>query len=84
MKYYLIKYVLSSNGHIATAEHYKESDDGTRLYGPHFSSYTVGKDAFVSEQQAITAASAMRDKKIASLKKQIAKLEKMQFKVVAP
>jgi hypothetical protein len=41
--------------------------------------FVVGRDAFLELNDAIAAAYAARDKKIASLKKQIAKLEKLRF-----
>ena len=44
-----------------------------------FSSYSVGKEAFRTREQAMERAEKMRLKKIASLKKQIEALEKMKF-----
>lgn len=41
----------------------------------------VGKDVFATKEEAITAATAMRDRKLASMRKQIAKLEKLSFSV---
>ena len=41
--------------------------------------YVIGLDANSTREAALEAAEAMRIKKIASLKKQIAKLEKMKF-----
>lgn len=40
---------------------------------------TIGRDCFPTEREALSAAEAMRVRKIASLKKQIAKLEKLEF-----
>lgn len=45
-----------------------------------FSSYSLGKEAFRTREQAMERAEKMRLKKIASLKKQIEALEKMKFK----
>lgn len=42
-------------------------------------SFLLGKDAHDTEEGAIRAAEAIRVKKIAELKKQIAKLESMRF-----
>lgn len=45
-------------------------------------SYTffyIGKDAFLSKEDATKKAEDMRKKKISSLKKQLEKLEKMKF-----
>lgn len=39
----------------------------------------LGRDAFLSEKDACGAARAKRDKKIAALEKQIAKLRNMEF-----
>lgn len=44
-----------------------------------FSSYSLGKEAFRTREQAMEGAEKMRLKKIASLKKQIEALEKMKF-----
>lgn len=45
-----------------------------------WSGYPIGKEAFYTLEEAIKKAEDMRQKKIASLKKQIAKLEKLSFK----
>lgn len=45
-----------------------------------FISYNMGKEAFYNHEDAIRKAEEMKQKKIASLKKQIAKLEKLSFK----
>lgn len=39
----------------------------------------IDRDAFVTKEEAIVAAEGMRKRKIASLKKQVEKLEKMVF-----
>lgn len=44
-----------------------------------WTSFKVGRDIHETYQQAVTAAEQARAKKIASLKKQIAKLEKHDF-----
>lgn len=41
--------------------------------------YRLGKDLFMTAPEAATAAEAARMKKIASLRKQLAKLEAMKF-----
>lgn len=41
--------------------------------------YTIGKEAFYTLEEAVKKAEEMRKKKIASLRKQIEKLEKMDF-----
>lgn len=50
-----------------------ESEDGWSSY------FYFNKEVFLTESEAIGKAEEMRVKKIASLKKQIAKLEKMTF-----
>ncbi len=54
--------------------------------GPEHSvdQYFHGKDWHTTEQGAIAYAEDMLDRKIHSLKKQIAKLEKLQIKTVTP
>lgn len=44
--------------------------------------FKIGKDLFVSVEDAVAAANEARAKKLDSLHKQISKLEKMVFKVV--
>lgn len=50
---------------------YVKDDSGTLYY--------IDKDAFLDKLEAINKAKNMRDKKIASLRKQIDKLEKIIF-----
>lgn len=42
--------------------------------------WTIGKNLFLTVAEAISDGEAKRDQKIASLAKQLAKLEKMKFK----
>jgi hypothetical protein len=44
-----------------------------------YDSFKMGTSVFETREEAVQAANAMRAKKIASLKKQIAKLEKLEF-----
>lgn len=78
MKLYTTKYCLSDG-----AIDEKECDiDGDYAYwkeGYRRIQFRIGRDAFTDRTDAAKAASAMRDKKIASLRKQIVKLDKMQF-----
>ena len=46
--------------------------------GP-FSFYYIGRDVFTEKSEALKKAEDMRKKKIASLRKQIDKLEKLSF-----
>jgi hypothetical protein len=78
-KYYITKYALSEGilhkectvvanpiGYVRTAE----------LWSQFFK---IGIDAFESFEDARNRATDMRDKKISSLKKQLARLEKLRF-----
>lgn len=49
--------------------------------GRTFSYFRVGRDAHPTMEEAVKAAELARQKKIASLKKQLAKLEKLNFTV---
>lgn len=79
--YYLTKYALSDgvrsvNGCL--------SHKGGCMVGhiegyPMWTSFELGKDIFVTLPEAIADADARRVRKIASLKKQIAKLENLTF-----
>lgn len=46
---------------------------------PGYPGYTIGREAFYTLEEALKEAEEMRKKKIASLRKQIKKLEKMEF-----
>lgn len=41
--------------------------------------YKLGRDVFTNREDAVVAADVLRHKKLASLRKSIAKLEKMEF-----
>lgn len=49
------------------------------LYG-NYSFFRIGSDAFTDKSEALKKAEEMRQNKIASLRKQIEKLEKLSFK----
>lgn len=75
---WLTRYALSSRK-IETGEvHYIR---GNRVYpvGKSWSGYTLGTDCAATEAEAIVLADAARLKKIASLRKSIAKLETLKF-----
>lgn len=80
MRYFVTKYAVSS-GFIYIKE--CQSPDGKYAYSVerYRQQFVIGSDAFEHEADAVAAANAARLKKIASLKKQIAKLEKMTFEV---
>lgn len=78
--YYLTKYALSDG--IKVAEGAQLERDPAYIgvgRGWDYATYALGTEAFETEAEAIANADARRVKKIASLKRQIAKLEKMTF-----
>lgn len=56
----------------------KEPEENARVRGKWLG-YPIGKEAFYTLEEALKKAEEMRKKKIASLRKQIEKLEKMEF-----
>lgn len=75
--YYLSKYALSDGIKVVEAD--DVSDGYVRPDGYYWISFKLGRDIHETEAAAKAAAESMRLKKIASLKKQIAKLEAMKF-----
>ena len=80
--YYLSKYALSNKGRITTfvtndtpGKHGFVMPEGSLQF------LKVGRDAHRTAEAAIAAAETARTKKIASLRKQVAALEKMKFAV---
>jgi hypothetical protein len=82
MKVYVTKYSLGSNGKIAVANVDKTNNDDKYFMINGWGFMTLGKDAYETPEAAVSAAKAARDKRIASLRKQIANLEAMTFRVV--
>lgn len=75
---WISKYALSGG----IGEYQAEIRDGKAYPGKPFMTFTafdMGKDAHTTRDMAVSAADAARKKKIASLQKQIAKLEAMKF-----
>lgn len=68
---------LRSVGGVAYAYGVKDGKSSF-LYG----TFMVGKNWFPSADEALKAAEAQRQKRLASLKKQVAKMERMTFKEV--
>lgn len=75
-KYALTKGIIEKEAEIHS---YRDGSQFAFLKG-EFSGYKMSKDAFHDHENAIRKSEEMRQKKIASLKKQIAKLEKLSFK----
>lgn len=79
MRYFISKYALTVG--IKERELRPSSSDPNYLY-PADGGWTplkLGRDAFETREEAVAAANAARDKKVASLRKQLAKLEKLAF-----
>ena len=76
--YWLAKYSLT--GGIKELSHVaRVSDNGYIYLQGTWEIYKIGKEVFENRYEAVAAAETMRLKKIASLKKQLAKLEKLKF-----
>lgn len=77
MKAYLVKYfetkgIQEIEGDIRQKEYFSSPNSGWHV---------INRDVFFEKHKAIEKAEAMRVKKIASLKKQIEKLEKLKFEL---
>lgn len=79
-KVYITKYALSTGIEKVDTELYKSAISNRYYIREGYNCYCIGREAFTIESQAIEKAEEMRVKKIASLKKQIEKLEKLNFK----
>lgn len=79
MRVWITKYALTQGVFEMDVE--RQSDDGKSVYGKAWnqSYHGQGVEWCKTKSAAIARAKEMRDKKIASLKKQIEKLEKMTF-----
>lgn len=76
---WVTKYALTLGILKVKGQHCLSIDPGFLSYFPYGDAH--GNDWHLSEQAALDRAEEMRLAKIATLKKQIAKLEKMQFKI---
>ena len=77
-KVWITKYALSDG----VAEYEAEIRGGSAYPGSPFMSFTgfvMGKDAHETREAAMAVAEKMRVQKIASVKKQLAKLENLRF-----
>lgn len=78
--YYLSKYAMSKGVQKLSGSPLDTNSISILLDGyPGWCYFRLGRDVHTTESAAIVAAEDMRLKKIASLKKQIAKLEKLSF-----
>jgi len=75
---WLTKYALTDGIEEETARG-DGHDDYVFVSGRLWSSYKLGRDVHLTREDAVRAAEAMRKKKIASLRKQIEKMEALTF-----
>lgn len=78
-KVFITKYALSSGIKEIEAEIIKSDYHNVEYVYYDYQSFSIGSNAFLNKADALKKAEEMRKKKIASLKKQISKLEKMTF-----
>lgn len=76
--YYLTRYALTEGIKVVEGEPSDLDADYINI-GGYFGSFKLGGEIFETLPEAVAGAERKRVKKIASLKKQIAKLEKMTF-----
>lgn len=76
---YVTKYALTKGIEKCEASAIPSSDRYLRAKGYSCTFLKKGKDVFETPEEAVAYAMSARDRKIASLRKQIAKLEKMTF-----
>lgn len=83
IKAWVTRYALTSGIDEVDGEvcHSTSSDMLSYTIGTTYTQYAHGKDWHRTPEAAIARAEQMRKAKIASLKKSIAKIEKMEFKV---
>lgn len=81
MKAWITKYALTAGIQVVDGELVSEGMLSYRPPGHMFKQFAHGKEWWLTEADAIDRAEAMRQAKIASLCKQIAKLEKMKIEV---
>lgn len=81
MRYFITKYALS-NGALSELDMEPPAQGEAYVYDRrpgHWNQFIVGRDAFTDRGEAVKAANAARDKKVASLATSIQKLRAMQF-----
>ena len=81
MKIWISKYALSDG---ITEHDCEEPPDGDNYVRPgapfaSFAIFRLGTAAHTTREEAVKAAEKMRDKKMASIRKQLARLEAMKF-----
>lgn len=80
-KVFITKYALTSGIKEVETKIHKSTFKDYSYYvrDSAYSFHYIGKDAFLDKSEALNKAEDMRKKKIASLRKQIEKLEKLSF-----
>ena len=80
-KVFITKYALTSGIKEVETEIHKSTfkDCPNYVRDSAYSFHYIGKDAFLNKSEALQKAENMRKKKIASLRKQIEKFEKLSF-----
>lgn len=78
MKFFLSKYALTDGIKEAEGKVVKGDTVYAKLDG-YYSLFAFGKEAHETREAAVEAAETMRKRKIASLQKQIAKIEELDF-----
>lgn len=82
MKFFLSKYALTGGIKEAEGKAVKESTGDTvyaRLNEYRFALFPIGKHAHETREAAVEAAEFLRARKLASLRRQIAKIEELDF-----
>ncbi|WDS36194.1 hypothetical protein [Pseudoxanthomonas sp.] len=74
---YITKYAAAKGGRIIKKQLTRYEDSKTRVYDRFFNSFSIGKDAFLTEPDAQDAVKSLIEKKIKSHEKTIAILKKM-------
>lgn len=79
MKYYVTKYCLTSGDILKKGLKNTHFPDMKQLDGCH---YVFKKDFYKTEEAAMARAEDTRSRKIACLRRQISRLEKLSFRIV--
>lgn len=79
-KVFITKHALTRGIKEIEAEVIKSDYHNVEYVRYGYQCFSIGTNAFLNKADAIKKAEEMRNKKIASLKKQIEKLEKLRFK----
>lgn len=87
MKVYTTKYALTAGIKVHEVEYGSGGAGEGYVYtkmGLDYQQFVMGRTAFLTYTEAVTAARAMRDKKVVSLAKQLAKVDGLVFSTTEP